>query len=175
MFGLLRGIATELREKATAKSSVLVLGIDGAGKTTVVESLMRLAVPSRKPKTIRPTTGLNTETISEGRLFIRFWDLGGSPSFRSLWRDYLADATAIVYVVNGSQADRLHETRKLFDDIAVDFHRSIAIAFVNADRGILEVFPSADRTTVFFVDLVETGELRRLYEWLRHTAVIVRR
>jgi GTPase SAR1 family protein len=118
---------------------------------------------------------LNTETISEGSIFIRFWDLGGSASFRSLWRDYLADATAIIYVVNGAQMDRLHETRKLFDDIVVDFHRSIAIAFINADREILEVFPSADRADVFFVDLAEIENLRRLSDWLRQTAVIAPR
>jgi small GTP-binding protein len=174
MFGLLRGLVTEIRDKTTAKISVLVLGIDGAGKTTIVEAVMREQVPSRRPKTIRPTTGLNTETISERNLFIRFWDLGGGESFRPLWNDYLSDATAVVYVVNGSQQDRIHETRKLFDDISIKFQKSIAIVFLNADRQILDMFPSADRAAVFFVDVTDAADIRRLYAWIRGTAVFER-
>jgi GTPase SAR1 family protein len=174
MFGLLRGLVTEIGNKTTAKSSILVLGIDGFGKTTIIESVLGEQVPSRRPKMIRPTTGLNTATISERNLFIRFWDIGGGTSFRPLWGDDLSDATAVLYVVNGNQQEGIHETCKLFDDISIEFQKSIAIVFLNADSQILDMFRSADRATVFFIKVTNVSDIRRLYDWIRGTAALDR-
>jgi hypothetical protein len=87
----------------------------------VVEALMLAVVPSRRPQTVRPTTGVISETISDGRTFIRFWDIGGSTSFRALRHDHLAYAPALISIVNGRQLDRLLKTRQLFDGIATIF------------------------------------------------------
>jgi small GTP-binding protein len=171
MFGLLRGIVNGIKDRSTAKASILILGIDGAGKTTLVESLMANAYPDRRPKTIRPTNGLNTETISSGNVSLRFWDLGGAESFRSIWQNYLTDATAVLYVVNGRQLDRTHESRKLFDDVSMQFHRQMAVVFVQADRQILDLFPVVGRAAVFFIELGKPEDIHALYSWIRSTAV----
>jgi GTPase SAR1 family protein len=171
MFGLVRGFIEEIKNKSTAKSSILVIGIDGAGKTTLVESLMQHAIPTRRPKTVRPTSGLNTESISDGKTFLRFWDLSGSESFRGIWNNYLVNATVVLYVVNGTQNERIHESRKLFDDVSLKFPRKIGVVFLHSNGAVLEVFPADDRATVFFIDLAKADHIRVLYEWLKSTAV----
>ena len=153
MFGLVSGIIHEIVDKTISKSSLLFLGIDGAGKTTLIEKIMQAVNPSRKPKTIRQTLGLNTDTINDGKISLRIWDLGGKPDFRNIWNHYLPDATAVVYVVNGSQDTRIHETRKLFDDITCRFSNPIAIVFLNSDKSILDIFPAAERAQIYFIDI----------------------
>lgn len=170
MFGLVSGIFHEIIDKTISKSSLLFLGIDGAGKTTLIEKIMQNVIPNRKPRTIRQTLGLNTDMINDGKFSLRIWDLGGKPDFRGIWNSYLPDATAIIYVVNGKQEDRIHETRKLFDDITCRFTNPIAIVFLNSEKSILELFPAADRAKVYFIDIENKEDILLLYEWMKSTA-----
>jgi small GTP-binding protein len=171
MWSLFSGIFSSIKDKATSKSSVLVLGIDGAGKTTLVEAILQRVIPSRKPKTIRPTNGQNTDTVTDGKTYIRFWDIGGDRHLRSIWKDYLKEATALIYVVNGSQSERIHESRKLFDEVYMNFHGKISVVFFNCDQGILDVFPSAIRGQLFFIGLSNGEHIDLLYQWIKGTAV----
>jgi small GTP-binding protein len=171
MWSLVRGLSDTIRNKTTLKSSILVLGIDGSGKTTLVEAILGRMIPTRKPKVIRPTNGQNSEIITDGKTILRFWDLGGGKHFRKIWGDYLKDATAVIYVVNGDQSDRIHETRKLFDEICLTFAGLICVAFVKCDQGIFATFPSAVQYEVFFVDIKDGKGLDSLYTWIKGTAV----
>lgn len=170
MFGLISGIIHELIDKTIAKSSLLFLGIDGAGKTTLIDKILQLAIPNRKPKTIRQTLGLNTDMINDGNVSLRIWDLGGKADFRGIWYNYLTDASAVVYIVNGKQEDRIHESRKIFDDISCQFQNPIALVFLHLDQSILNLFPSSERATVFFIDVENKEHITALYHWMKSTA-----
>lgn len=172
MFSLVSGIISEIKDKATSKTSILVLGIDSAGKSTLVDAIMCHAIPGRNPRTIRPTNGLLPQNITDKKTVITFWDLSGKKEFRtSVWDNYLKDATAVMYVVNGEQEDRIHETRKIFDDISIRYSKPTALVFLNCDRNILNVFPSANRANiVFFLDIKNQEHMGKLYQWLKSTA-----
>jgi len=162
-----------IKDRSLEKSFILVLGIDGAGKSTLVDALMRHAQPRRPRRPIRPTNGLFPHTVAEGNTVLTFWDISGHAEFRrAIWDNYIADATAVVYVVSARQGDRLHESRKTFDDVSMRFSGAVAVVFLGADREILYVFPSASRAArTFFVDL-DAGDrgLAELYAWLKATA-----
>ncbi|EAY03680.1 small GTP-binding protein, putative [Trichomonas vaginalis G3] len=170
MYGLVKGIAEELWNKLHKKASVLFLGIDGAGKTTLVEKLLKYADPTRKEKTILPTYGLNSEDISKDSTILRFWDLAGKPMFRNVWKNYINDADILVYVVNGSQMERIHESRKAFDEIYTEFKGVPLIVFLNADPSIINSFPSAHLCTHFFIDVSKIDELGKLFSHLQSLA-----
>lgn len=172
MFTLVSGIAKSIIGKTIAKTSVLILGLDGAGKTTLLEKLLTFIRPERKPKVVKPTMGLNTELIEDGKTSIRFWDLGGKECFRAMWFNYLKSATALIYIVNGSDEKRINETRKLFDELSLKFNGPTAIVFLNTDEDILQVFPSADRGSIFLMNFTENSHLQSLYNWILQTAVI---
>lgn len=63
MFSLLDGFVRYLLKKDEIR--ILVLGIDGAGKTTLVEKIKVLYSGARglSPEKIRPTVGLNVGRI----------------------------------------------------------------------------------------------------------------
>lgn len=172
MIDLLNGIFASIKERAIAKGAVLFLGVDGAGKSTIIDKLLCHAKPDRRPKKIRPTMGLYTELVEDRHHALRIWDLGGKPAFRNTWRDYLKDATALVYVVSAQQRERIHETRKLFDDITLGFNKPIAVVFNAGDEELLELFPPANNLPHFFVDTSKPEDISSLYEWILSTLVV---
>lgn len=81
---------------------VLILGLDGAGKTTI---LYRLQVG--EVVTTIPTIGFNVESVTYKNLHFQVWDLGGQTSIRPYWRCYYANTDAIIYVVDSQDKERI--------------------------------------------------------------------
>ena len=63
------------------EARILVLGLDNAGKTTILYRLQVGEVVS----TI-PTIGFNVETVQYKNIKFQVWDLGGQTSIRPYWR-----------------------------------------------------------------------------------------
>ncbi|KAG8848119.1 Arf GTPase arf1 [Tulasnella sp. 330] len=85
---------------------ILMLGLDSAGKTTILYRLQIGEVVS----TI-PTIGFNVETVQYKNIKFQVWDLGGQSSIRPYWRCYYANTQAIIYVIDASDHDRLTTSR----------------------------------------------------------------
>uniref|UniRef100_A0A671TAH9 ADP-ribosylation factor-like protein 1 n=1 Tax=Sinocyclocheilus anshuiensis TaxID=1608454 RepID=A0A671TAH9_9TELE len=81
----------------TREMRILILGLDGAGKTTI---LYRLQVG--EVVTTIPTIGFNVETVTYKNLKFQVWDLGGQTSIRPYWRCYYSNTDAVIYVVDSS-------------------------------------------------------------------------
>ena len=86
----------------TKEMRILILGLDGAGKTTI---LYRLQVG--EVVTTIPTIGFNVEQVVYKNLKFQVWDLGGQTSIRPYWRCYYSNTDAIIYVVDSSDKDRI--------------------------------------------------------------------
>jgi len=87
---------------------VLILGLDNAGKTTI---LYKLYAPDRVIRTM-PTIGFNVENVVYKNLNFSVWDLGGQTNIRPYWRCYYANTNAIIYVVDSTDKERLGLARK---------------------------------------------------------------
>uniref|UniRef100_A0A3B4AUA1 ADP-ribosylation factor-like 9 n=1 Tax=Periophthalmus magnuspinnatus TaxID=409849 RepID=A0A3B4AUA1_9GOBI len=79
-------------------TQVLVLGLDGAGKT----SLLRSFTNSWSGEEPQRTQGLNAVSISREDLAIEFLEIGGSAELRQYWLKYMSKALMLVYVVDAS-------------------------------------------------------------------------
>lgn len=94
---------------------VLVLGLDNAGKTSVLYRLQLGTVVSTVP-----TVGFNLETLVYKNLTFQVWDLGGQTGIRPFWRCYFSGTDAIIYVVDSTDKERLgvakHELFALLDE-----------------------------------------------------------
>ncbi|KAF9780066.1 ARF SAR [Thelephora terrestris] len=85
---------------------ILMLGLDSAGKTTILYRLQIGEVVS----TI-PTIGFNVETVQYKNIKFQVWDLGGQSSIRPYWRCYFPNTSAIIYVIDSSDTSRLQTSR----------------------------------------------------------------
>eukprot|EP00002_Diphylleia_rotans_P017549 TRINITY_DN3406_c0_g1_i1.p1 TRINITY_DN3406_c0_g1~~TRINITY_DN3406_c0_g1_i1.p1 ORF type:complete len:181 (-),score=43.52 TRINITY_DN3406_c0_g1_i1:427-969(-) len=81
---------------------ILILGLDGAGKTTILYRMQLGEV-----LTTIPTIGFNMETVTYKNIRFQVWDLGGQQSIRPYWRCYYANTNAIIYVVDSADRERL--------------------------------------------------------------------
>ncbi|VAI87431.1 unnamed protein product [Triticum turgidum subsp. durum] len=70
------------------EARILVLGLDNAGKTTILYRLQMGEVVS----TI-PTIGFNVETVQYNNIKFQVWDLGGQTSIRYILYSHTGDAT----------------------------------------------------------------------------------
>lgn len=85
--------------------NVLMLGLDGAGKTTIVYKLKL----NECVRTI-PTIGFNVETIDTGRgIKFTIWDVGGQEAIRKLWRHYYSTCKGLLFVVDCNDKNRFSE------------------------------------------------------------------
>ena len=93
---------------ATSKEeySVLLLGLDNAGKTTLLEQIKSLYASHDAPHEAKvdtvPTVGQNVSLIDLPELYLRIWDVGGQHSLRGLWQSYYSSAHAIVFVIDST-------------------------------------------------------------------------
>ncbi|KAJ9659912.1 Arf GTPase arl1 [Coniosporium apollinis] len=81
---------------------ILILGLDNAGKTTL---LYRLKIG--EVVTTIPTIGFNVESVEYKNLRFAVWDLGGQTSIRPYWRCYYANTAAVVFVIDSTDVERL--------------------------------------------------------------------
>ncbi|PIC34104.1 hypothetical protein B9Z55_013854 [Caenorhabditis nigoni] len=66
----------------------VMLGLDGAGKTTILYKLKL----NETVNTI-PTIGFHVETVTFQKLTLTVWDVGGGEKIRPLWKYYFPNAT----------------------------------------------------------------------------------
>ena len=62
---------------------MLMLGLDGAGKTTILYKLKL----GESISTV-PTIGFNVENVQYKKLSMTIWDIGGQTRLRKLWHHY---------------------------------------------------------------------------------------
>jgi len=81
-----------------------MLGLDAAGKTTILYQLKIGEVASTVP-----TVGFNVETVKHKNIKFTVWDVGGQDRIRKLWRHYYEGTNALLFVVDSSDLDRIGE------------------------------------------------------------------
>ncbi|KAK3756765.1 hypothetical protein RRG08_019257 [Elysia crispata] len=94
-------------------SRVLMLGLDAAGKTTILYKVKL----NENVHTI-PTIGFNVETLTpvNGVTFTVF-DVGGQGKIRALWRHYYINTQGLLFIVDSADRSRLDEAKEEFHGI----------------------------------------------------------
>ncbi|VDN93818.1 unnamed protein product [Brugia pahangi] len=108
---------------------ILILGLDGAGKTTI---LYRLQVG--EVVTTIPTIGFNVEQVIYKNLKFQVWDLGGQTSIRPYWRCYYSNTDAIIYVVDSADKDRIGISKQELVSMLEEEELKSAVLMVLANK-----------------------------------------
>merc|ERR1711977_334466 len=111
------------------EARILVLGLDNAGKTTILYRLQVGEVVS----TI-PTIGFNVETVQYKNIKFQVWDLGGQTSIRPYWRCYYPNTDAIIFVVDSADRERLAVARQELQAMLDEEELKDAILLVLANK-----------------------------------------
>mmetsp|Transcript_42701 Transcript_42701/g.114303 ORF Transcript_42701/g.114303 Transcript_42701/m.114303 type:complete len:162 (-) Transcript_42701:432-917(-) len=85
---------------------ILMVGLDAAGKTTILYKLKLGEIV-----TTIPTIGFNVETVEYKNINFTVWDVGGQDKIRPLWRHYFQNTQGLIFVVDSNDRDRAAEAR----------------------------------------------------------------
>merc|ERR1712176_1585067 len=86
---------------------ILMVGLDAAGKTTILYKLKLGEVV-----TTVPTIGFNVETVEYKNISFQVWDVGGQDKIRKLWRHYYLGTQGAIFVIDSSDRDRIEDARE---------------------------------------------------------------
>ncbi|XP_041656692.1 ADP-ribosylation factor-like 10 [Cheilinus undulatus] len=93
-------------EEERGKRQVLVLGLDGAGKSSMLQGLTPGESAAKRGR-CRPTRGFNFMSLNAPACQLDFLEIGGGEDLRRYWSDYLRRTHVLVYVVDSSDRSRL--------------------------------------------------------------------
>jgi len=113
----------------TRDARLLMVGLDAAGKTTILYKLKLGEVVN----TI-PTIGFNVESVQYKKLKFTVWDIGGQDKLRPLWGYYYDGVHGVVFVVDSNDRERISEAADELDKLLRDDRLRNASLLVLANK-----------------------------------------
>jgi len=134
----------KLFDRLTAKKDmrILMVGLDAAGKTTILYKLKLGEVV-----TTIPTIGFNVETVEYKSINFTVWDVGGQDKIRPLWRHYYQNTQGLIFVIDSNDRDRIGEAREELSKMLAEDEMRDAVCLVFANKQDLPNAMSAAEIT----------------------------
>ena len=108
---------------------ILMVGLDAAGKTTILYKLKLGEVV-----TTIPTIGFNVETVEYKNISFTVWDVGGQDKIRLLWRHYYQNTQGLIFVVDSNDRDRIDDAREELHKMLSEEELREAVLLVFANK-----------------------------------------
>ena len=122
------------------KANILMLGLDSAGKTTILYKLKLDTLV-----TTIPTIGFNVESVKFKSLNMTMWDIGGQEKIRPLWRHYYQNIDAVIFVVDSNDGGRFEEVSKELHSLMAEDELREAIVLILCNKQDL---PHAEKVQI---------------------------
>jgi len=124
---LMGGLRSMFERKTALR--ILMVGLDAAGKTTILYKLKIGQV-----LTTIPTIGFNVETVQYKNISFTVWDVGGQDKIRPLWRHYYAGSNGLIFVIDSSDRDRIDDAHAELSRILEEEDMRDAAVLVYANK-----------------------------------------
>jgi len=121
---------------------ILMVGLDAAGKTTILYKLKLGEVV-----TTIPTIGFNVETVEYKNISFTVWDVGGQNKIRALWRHYYQNTQGVIFVIDSNDRERIEDAREELQKMLNEVELCDAVLLVFANKQDLPNAMSAAEIT----------------------------
>jgi len=139
---------------------ILMVGLDAAGKTTILYKLKLGEIV-----TTIPTIGFNVETVEYKNISFTVWDVGGQDKIRPLWRHYFQNTQGLIFVVDSNDRERAQEANEELHKMLQEDELRDAVLLVFANKQDL---PNA-MTAAEITDKLGLNQLRSRVWYIQGT------
>ena len=108
---------------------ILMVGLDAAGKTTILYKLKLGEIV-----TTIPTIGFNVETVEYKNISFTVWDVGGQDKIRPLWRHYFQNTQGLIFVIDSNDRERIGEARQELERMLNEDELREAVLLIFANK-----------------------------------------
>lgn len=162
------------------KGSLLLLGLDNAGKTTLSHKLA-----SGETRPFPPTDRPRQDSFQLNNIKFQAWDLGGHEAVRHLWEDYIStEVNAVLFLIDASDVERLEEAgyeldaligegvikglpvALLFNKCDLDTAASDDVIMEKIDYNHLVAVQGADKLRTFRISVLQGEGYPEAFRWI---------
>ena len=93
-------------------ANIVFLGLDNAGKTTLLYMLQSDKF-TQTDSTIHP----HQAEVTIGNIRFNSYDLGGHQQARKTWREYCGQLDGIIFIIDSADRERIAEAKKELDSL----------------------------------------------------------
>lgn len=156
------GSYNKLKSLFEKKANILMLGLDSAGKTTILYKLKLDTIIS----TI-PTVGFNVENVKFKSLNMTIWDVGGQEKIRPLWRHYYNNIDAIIFIIDSNDIGRMDEVKHELQYLTSEKQLKNAVLLILCNKQDLPNALSIDKIG----ELIEINKIKQKWFIQETTAI----
>ena len=113
---------------------ILLLGLDNAGKTTLLKQLA-----SEDISHITPTQGFNIKSVQAHQTYPNRLDMCGQRKIRPYWRSYFENTDILIYVIDSADRKRFEETGQELTELLEEEKLSCVPVLIFANKQDLHV------------------------------------
>jgi small GTP-binding protein len=120
---------SKFSQKICTKSvyhKVLILGLEGSGKTTLYDRLR-----SNEIYITHPTIGFNVEQVKVDWVTTILWDFGGHEKIMSLWEKYFENTDLVILVLDSTDTSNYDKIRVVLQMIQDKLKNVYVIILIN--------------------------------------------
>ena len=119
-----------------AEIKVLFIGLDGAGKTSIITKLKGLESGERSE--IFPTAFLNCARITFNNKKFNCIEVSGLKRYRKVWKNFYNEVDGIIFVIDGTDVGRMHLIKGLINDLDNNLEKNIPVVFMVNKQDIVD-------------------------------------
>ncbi|XP_070540664.1 ADP-ribosylation factor-like protein 3 [Ptychodera flava] len=142
-----------LNTEESPEKRVLVLGLDGSGKSSLLNGLSK---QDNKEET-KPTEGFHVIVVQAENVTLNIWEIGGKENVRSYWENFIVGTEVLLFVVDSADTERFDLAKEELGKLLADARLTGVPAIIIANK---QDVPGAKGA----------GEIREILELKNHVS-----
>ena len=142
-----------------AEIKVLFIGLDGAGKTSIITKLKGLESGERFE--IFPTAFLNCARITLNNKKFNCIEVSGLKRYRKVWKNFYNEVNGIIFVIDGTDIGRMRVVKDLIQDLDKNLDDMIPVVFMVNKQDIIDKSLTVEQVKNF----IELDRMSTDFSW----------
>ena len=143
----------------TPEIKVLFIGLDGAGKTTIITKLKDFK--NGEIAEIYPTPFINCSHITFNNKIINCVEVSGLKRYRKVWKNFYNEVDGIIFVIDGTDVGRMRVVKDLIQDLDKNLDDMIPVVFMVNKQDIIDKSLSVEQVKNF----IELDRMSTDFSW----------